>query len=340
MPSKETIPELPTSPPIRLEADDYTAPFATDALAKIQAKKLDPPVYDGYQNTGRSPIRLVLYFLIVVSLLLAGFVWKIISDQKVQASLPSAPLPSNNPVIGTLETTADEPWTDQARQVLDQYIQQIEDEDLTGSRFVVRPLPESFQSRGIRLMYAQSRPLLENPFQPIVPVRVELRLDRPEFIDEAARAPYLKDVDRQNVCAFFKTTDDNQLVLDKPVFEQTRQQLLKKFIDRREVGKPEIFRLTIQPIPEVLRKQIYDRQLLGHDWYKIHCPAYPRAARVVCVPQASAAAVILNQRLATSEPDSLHAVTASLHWVETKPGTLTLKIDEIRCWEFEGLNNF
>ncbi|MCP5537087.1 MAG: hypothetical protein H7A51_12780 [Akkermansiaceae bacterium] len=210
--------------------------------------------------------------------------------------------------------------------------------------FVVKPLPKSFTDNGIYLMYYQrpDTPPEDAVFRPLMPIRVQLALDSPSFLELAAQSGRLRAGNQQNICAFFKRGNDDRITLDWPVFVQTRHRLLSRFIDSPHTESHGVFRLMVYPVLPSLVKNVYAPHLRNHDWYRIHCPGYDRETHVVAVARDSAAGKILRHRFGQDAPGgrAVHAITAELVWrVSEKDASPVLAVSGIVSWEFYNLNS-
>ncbi len=211
----------------------------------------------------------------------------------------------------------------------------VEDSETPVEGFSIEKLSADDAKRGLFLLtYNQpSQFAISEFFRPIASLEVQYGFENAGLLLSAFGNANNFSMDPIKVSAFFKATDTG-LKLDWNIFVQTRYRLLNRFLQNKEIGSKETFRVLInEDVPEEgLRKE-------GLRTYTIMDPAMlADRARIQVTSDSdlgkklSEISWIGNSQL---EPE-LRTATVELEWIISQ-GNPTLRLATLICWQFLGL---
>ena len=335
-PRQTTVPVQPEKPPV--------------SVAKAEPTP-GPPVKERKSSSGIMKGMLVLLLLILVGGAAFYFMTQNAATEVKPPSFTVAPKVTKAPASEYNKTG----WKKEAPEVLEKFLAgktaeeklpYINDAERLGPKLIEfygdaviadsdtptadfqlsDDLPDTDLNRGIFLM-TYTQPLkapLQNFNQQNSPPKDQDEKETPlspEADDSDPTAPQVR------IYAFFKHTPDG-LKLDWEVFAQTKYGLLQNFIDRREIGSTQTFRILIsEEVPEK------GQETPGIRSYSLVDPTTMAEAVEVDVIAESEAGRALSTLQQEPSPST---ATVELVWAE-QAGKPKLEIKRLVSWEFLGL---
>jgi len=357
---REVAPEAPAPEPAAKGPDDALSGLSGERSTEVDEHVEPKPKKSGGKSRARKLV-LPLAVLAVLVLLAVGVAMFVVpalrggGDASGGDQARAAALREQQYLEGG--------WEDEAREVLDAFLTadtaagkaaysirgaellprmnefygggRIDDSDTPMEAFAPYPLAMEDRKRGIFMMVFDQPPVFELSefFAPIAPLRVQYGVSEPDLLLAAVGRRGNFTGEAMAVHALFKRGPEG-LRLDWETFVQTKYRLLRDFLEIREPGRAEVFRV-------IMSETVPDKDLTpqGYRTYLVADPAHRTEDRVKIDVAGDSdhgqALSILNWRGTRESRVISKTATVELRWSEEEPPQLELS--EFICWEFLGL---